>query len=79
MRQEYEMTEEQLEAILDACKSVPVISFDGINNAFGSPQENANRAWRNLGNEMGFDGKTVRPIPDKGQRFFTAEPEETQT
>ena len=43
-----------------------------------SPQENANNAWARLGEELGFDSMTVRPIQGKGQRFFTAVPSETE-
>ena len=75
-RVEYEMSEKDLKEILDSCKPVPCISFNGMNNAFSSPQENANRAWKKLGDKMGFDSMTVRP-DNKGQRFFTAIPSET--
>lgn len=73
-RVEYEMTEDDLNAILDACKPVPCIMIGGC--VPSSPQENANRAWANLGKKMGFDSMSVRPS-DKGQRFFTAVPSET--
>lgn len=71
MRKEFELTDEQLETLLNACKPVMAIMVGGV--APRSPQENANDAWRNLGKEMGFDYMTVKPIEGKGQRFFTAE------
>jgi hypothetical protein len=37
-----------------------------------TPQENANRAWAALGDEMGFDYLTVQPSA-RGDRHFTAE------
>jgi hypothetical protein len=37
-----------------------------------SQQENANEAWRRLGEKLGFDYMTVRPN-GKGDRFFSAE------
>lgn len=37
-----------------------------------SPQENANRAWCRLGDELGFDGMSVEPILGRESRFFTA-------
>ena len=75
-RTEYEMTEEQLKKLLDACTPVPAMM---IGNCLpSSPQENANRAWRALGEEMGFDTMTVRPNRHKGQRFFSAVPNETE-
>jgi hypothetical protein len=71
-RREYEMTEAQLEALLDACKPTPVMFLSGGQRMGRSTQENAESAWRALGREMGFDGMTVAPVPGKGQRFFTA-------
>jgi hypothetical protein len=75
-RTEYEMTEDDLKAILAACKPVPVMMI-GDSVAHRSPQENANRAWARLGEKMGFDHMTVRPVQGKGQRFFSAVPSET--
>ncbi len=70
MRTEYEMTQVQLDKILEACKPVPYMVFGGM--APRSQQENANDAWAALGAELGFDHMTVRPN-GKGDRFFTAE------
>ena len=72
-RREYEMTEAQMRAILDAGKPVPAMYLNGGRSMFDSPQENANRAWKKLGDELGFDYMTVRPAAG-GQRFFTAIP-----
>lgn len=74
-RTEYEMTDADLAELLDACKSVPVMMVGG--HAPSSPQENANRAWARLGEKMGFDSTTVRPVVGKSTRFFTAVPSET--
>jgi len=70
----YEMTEEDLQQILDACKPTPVIKIGNYTPA--SPQENANRAWRMLGEKMGFDYMTVQPIAGKGNQCFSAVPTE---
>jgi len=70
----YEITEKELKGLLDACKPVPYMIIGGI--APKSPQENANRAWQKLAKKYGFKWDTVHPIQGKGQRFFTAEPEE---
>ena len=75
-RNEYEITEEQLNAILDVCKPTPCIMVGGSTGP--TPQDNANRAWAELGKEMGFDGFTVQPITSKGNRFFSAVPTETE-
>ncbi len=66
----FEMTQEQLDTILDACKPVLVMKIG--NYMPSSPQENANRAWAELGKEMGFEYTTVRPIAGKDGKFFTA-------
>lgn len=67
---EYEMSEADLAALLEACRSVPMIAIHA--GPIRSPQENANDAWAALGKRMGFDSTTVRPVAGKGQRFFTA-------
>ena len=69
MRQEYEMTPEDLNEIMMACKPVVYMVFGGHEPL--TPQENANRAWIRLGKKMGFDGMTVKPSK-KGDIFFTA-------
>ena len=75
-RVNYEMTEEDLKALLEACRPTIAISVGGIPPS--SPQENANRAWESLGKKMGFDHMTVQPIEGKDQRFFSAIPSETE-
>lgn len=70
-RKEYELTAEQFDTLLEACRSVPAIMLQC--GPISSPQENANRAWCALGDELGFDGMTVESSP-KGHRFFTAIP-----
>lgn len=77
MIKNYEMSEKQLEVILDACKPTPVMAISDPKGGLpipigGTPQENANRAWVSLGEDMGFDGTTVKPN-GKGDRFFSAE------
>ncbi len=72
MKQRFDMTSEQLEKILKACKPVPLIMLQcGMPP---SPQQSANAAWLALGNEMGFDHMTVEPIPGQPQTVFMAEP-----
>lgn len=70
-RQEYTMTQEDLDELLEACKSPILIALNS--GMPETPQEKANRAWEMLGQKMGFDGMTVEPNgPD--QLNFTAEP-----
>ena len=75
-RSEYEMTEADLKELLSAMKPVPAIMIGG--HSLPSQQENANRAWATLGKKMGFEPMSVRPVPGKGNRFFTAVPSETE-
>jgi len=67
----YEMTEDDLEKIMEACKPVPYMVMGGREPS--SPQENANSAWAELGSRMGFDSMTVKPN-SQGNRFFSATP-----
>ena len=67
--EDFEMTKEQLDILMDACKPVPLIALNC--GTPSSPQANANSAWERLGDELGFDHMTVRPN-GKGDRFFSA-------
>ena len=70
-RKEFEMSQKQLDELLKACRPVPLIMLQ-----CGEPpstQDNANRAWKRLGVELGFKPMTVLPVRGKGDRFFTAE------
>ena len=71
MRKEFEMSKEQLERMIEACKPVPYMVFGGMPPR--SMRENVDDAWAALGEEMGFEPMTVRPIPGKGVEHFTAE------
>lgn len=75
-RVNYEMTDDDLKAIVEACRPVPCMMIGG--HIPSSPQANANRAWSSLGKTMGFDSDTVQPIEGKGVRFFSAVPTETE-
>lgn len=74
MRRRYDMTPEQQDTLLKACRPTPVMYLSGGQRMGPTPQENANAAWRKLGNELGFKWDTVRPIPGDCDRHFTAEP-----
>ena len=73
MRREFELTEQQYQRLLDACKPTPAMWGSGGAPMFASPQENANRAWKELGRELGFVWNSASPIPGKGPRFFVAD------
>lgn len=74
MKHEYQMTAEDHAALMEACKPTPAMYLSGGQPMFDSPQENANRAWAQLGLKMGFDAMTVEPISGKPTTFFRAEP-----
>lgn len=73
----YEMTQQELDELLESFKAVPVMMIGSY--APSSQQENANRAWARLGEKLGFDYMTVQPISGKGDRFFSAVPSENET
>ncbi len=75
-RERFEMTDEDLAALLDASKPTPVMYLSGGKPMYNTPRENANRAWAQLGDKMGFKSMTVQPIEGKGQKCFTAEAQE---
>lgn len=70
MRCEYELTEKQFAKLLDASK--PTLCMKIGSHAPRTPQQNANVAWEAIGKEMGFCYLTVRPVPGKCERVFTA-------
>lgn len=72
MTKEYEMTPEQRDRIMEACKPVPYFVVGGMPPR--SQQENANDAWKTLADELGFKWDTVRPASGKPDLFFHAEP-----
>lgn len=71
MRREYEMSEDQLTTLMDACKPVVCMNIGGFTPR--SPQEKVNKVWAQLGKQMGFLPLTVEPIPGKSNKHFTAE------
>lgn len=75
MKKEFELSQEDLDKILDAGKPVPAMYLSGGQLMGGTPQENANRDWKEIGKKYGFIWDTARPITGKGQRFITAEGE----
>lgn len=76
-RTNYQMSEADLKSLLESCKPVPYLVVGG--HATSSPQENANRAWAELGKRMGFDSDTVQPLEGKSAMHFSAVPTENET
>ena len=71
MRKQYRMTPEQLTYLLDACKPVPAMMLQC--GPTPTQQDNANRAWQKLGDDMGFHWYTALPA-GSDPHCFTAEP-----
>jgi len=77
MRKMFTLTDDQYAKLLDACNPVPHMVVGGWEPT--SPQERANAAWCELGQEMGFDGMSVRPEPGNDGKNFSAELREVGT
>ncbi len=73
MRTEFEMTQEDMDKLLEASKPVVAIKIGSYMPR--GPQENANDAWASLGNKLGFKYMTVKSVSGKSDLFFTAEAE----
>lgn len=71
-RKEYELTKAEMDELLSYMKPTPMIALHC--GPVLSTQEMVNMAWIKLGNERGFDGMTVKPVPGKSEFFFTAVP-----
>ena len=68
-RRDFELSQAQIDKLLEAMKPVPYMIFSGREPS--SRQENANAAWAALGIEMNFDSTSVRRS-GLGDRFFSA-------
>ena len=66
----FEMTEQELYELMSASKPVAMIALQCGQPS--SPQENANEAWRKLGEKYGFNHMTVQPR-GSSKRCFSAE------
>ena len=75
MRQEFEMTREEMDHILAINKEGgdPVMFLSGGTPLGMSLAEKINRYWDQLGNKYGFKPSTVEGSA-KGELFFIAEP-----
>ena len=76
MKQEFEMRQEQMDAIIAINKDrMPVIKIGSVNVGMDL-QDQINEFWRVLGLEYGFNSKTVE-ASSKGKLFFLAEATES--
>ena len=72
MRKTFKMTEEEVNALKEASKPTPAMWLSGGQPMFDSPQENANRFWKALGEKYGFVWDSAGPS-DEGPEYFTAD------
>jgi len=68
---EFKLDAEQLNTLLKAIKPTPVMVFGTYVSGLDR-QERANEAWKLLGDELGFEHMTVRPVSGKSEEYFTA-------
>ena len=68
MTKEYQMTQEELDTLLNACQASPCIKVGNVDMG-KSAQENANDYWKILADKYGFVWDTARPI--KGEADAT--------
>jgi len=73
MRKEFKLTQEDVNFVVEASKPVPAMFLSDGGPMFGTPQENANKAWQTLGKKYGFIWHTCEPVPGKNRKFITAE------
>lgn len=64
----FEMEQSDLDALMNAFKSAPLVAIN-CGEAM-SQQERANNAWKNLGDKMGFNHMTVKPNGSDPKRFY---------
>jgi hypothetical protein len=73
MKQEFEMTEDELQAIYDISRNQMPVMFIGVWTGLDSKQEKANKLWQVMGDNYGFVWDSVEPSA-KGVKFFLATP-----
>lgn len=72
-RKEYELTASELEDMIKL-QEVERTAIETNSSYEARKHRRTNHAWQMLGQRMGFKWDTVKPVPGKSQRFFTAEP-----
>jgi len=73
MKQEFEMSGEELQAIYDISRNqMPVMQIGGV-SCGQDKQEMANKLWRQMADNYGFVWDSVEGSA-RGQRFFLATP-----
>jgi hypothetical protein len=73
MKQEFKMTQEEMDDIISINKSkMPVMKIGNVTTGMDL-QEKINEYWKGLADKYGFKQMTVEPS-SKGKLFFLAEP-----
>lgn len=73
MKQEFEMTQAEMDGIIAINKNqMPLMKIGSVTTGMDLP-EKINAYWEGLGNKYGFKHMTVEPSA-KGSLFFLAEP-----
>lgn len=73
MKQEFEMSEQEIQAIYDISKNQMPVMFIGVWTGMESKQEKANKLWQSMADNYGFVWDSVEPSA-RGDRFFLATP-----
>lgn len=78
-QREFQMSEEDYQIMIRAQRKPPskpmlLVGQGVVPDDKG--QLTVNDTWKMLGLKLGFDWRTVRPHPRKGDRYFLAEPME---
>lgn len=68
----YQMTQEELDFILSACKPTPCMEIGNVDTG-KSAQENANEAWQILADKYKFKWDTARPDGSDYTKFIAEE------
>lgn len=72
MKQEFEMTQQNMDDIIAINKNMPPVMKMGDKWSGLDLEERVNAYWEKMGNDMGFKHMTVEPS-SKGSLFFIAE------
>ena len=73
MKQEFEMSEEELQAIYDISRNQMPVIFIGVWTGLDSKQEKANKLWQTMADNYGFVWDSVEASA-RGEKFFLATP-----
>ena len=77
MKQEFEMTQEEMDDIISINKDkMPVLQIGDVTTGMDT-QEKVNEYWKGLSEKYGFEQMSVEPS-SRGRLFFLAKPKEIE-